>query len=479
MSADTLAGIVVLTRHGDRQGFYQSPKTYTPSLTNLTVLGYRQQLYNGGDLRARYLLPDSTTPIQGIDANVAENTQVSVIADAGGEGGVIVESANALMQGLFPPYNENITLANGTVVSWDGRAQLIPIETIEPDQSVVMEGWTECSAWTDRLNSWYATDAFKSNAKNAESFYNSIADILGERPRKLENAWNIFDFLNVERIHDADLAPRISDQILEQAAGWAGYHENGAFSDSDLKQIGNVAGQGVLTPILEGIHRVSNTSDPLKMSVIAGAYKPFLSLFKMLSMPEQADKLVLYASTLVFEVHTDSTLSLSFRNGSAGDFVSPTFMDSTRMRVAEFESRLRPYAIEGLAEWCDACKQTSERGCAELYRLNGTGSDADYAPATSTSGQHAVSPVVAGLIGAFVSLAVAAAILGAISFLSGITVSVSKRRRNHLSRNPGPIRLSDDASSFSHRRSDSLSHPAVAATKADSTRSFELQNPKF
>jgi hypothetical protein len=35
----SLSGIVVLARHGDRSGFYQSPKTYAASDTNLTVLG--------------------------------------------------------------------------------------------------------------------------------------------------------------------------------------------------------------------------------------------------------------------------------------------------------------------------------------------------------------------------------------------------------------------------------------------------------
>jgi len=53
--------------------------------------------------------------------------------------------------GLYPPYPESITLANGQNVTWENRAQLIEIETVEPEQSVALEGWTQCSAWQQRL----------------------------------------------------------------------------------------------------------------------------------------------------------------------------------------------------------------------------------------------------------------------------------------------------------------------------------------
>lgn len=39
MSNDTVIGIVLLARHGDREGFYQDPHTYTASATAITPLG--------------------------------------------------------------------------------------------------------------------------------------------------------------------------------------------------------------------------------------------------------------------------------------------------------------------------------------------------------------------------------------------------------------------------------------------------------
>ena len=55
-------------------------------------------------------------------------TQLLVRADAGGEGSVILNSVQGLLQGLFPPTpDNNITLANGmTVVSPLGGYQYIP-----------------------------------------------------------------------------------------------------------------------------------------------------------------------------------------------------------------------------------------------------------------------------------------------------------------------------------------------------------------
>lgn len=46
MSQDTsshLLGVVLLIRHGDRQGFYQDPETYTATATQITPLGNVRQ----------------------------------------------------------------------------------------------------------------------------------------------------------------------------------------------------------------------------------------------------------------------------------------------------------------------------------------------------------------------------------------------------------------------------------------------------
>lgn len=118
MSTDSqVLGVIVMMRHGDRRGFYQDPKTYTPSNTGITPLGKQQTFQFGEYLRSRYLARSSPHFIQDISSDLVDEGQILIKADAGGEGGVIYDSAMSTMQGMWPAdtsYNE--TLAIGTVV---------------------------------------------------------------------------------------------------------------------------------------------------------------------------------------------------------------------------------------------------------------------------------------------------------------------------------------------------------------------------
>jgi prostatic aicd phosphatase len=76
-----------------------------------------QELALGSLLRQRYFNTSSTNHIRYMDPGVVNYTQIDVRADAGDEGGVIVASATALTQGLWPNTTAfNTTLSNGTTV---------------------------------------------------------------------------------------------------------------------------------------------------------------------------------------------------------------------------------------------------------------------------------------------------------------------------------------------------------------------------
>lgn len=84
----------------------------------------------GSYLRSQFLNPGSSRHINGITSDVVDDRQVLVRADNGGEGGAIVDSAVALLQGLYPPTpNSRTSLANGTtVVGPLGGYQYVPGE---------------------------------------------------------------------------------------------------------------------------------------------------------------------------------------------------------------------------------------------------------------------------------------------------------------------------------------------------------------
>lgn len=422
----SLAGIVILTRHGDRQGFYQSPKTYSASQTNLTVLGYQQEYQNGQDLRSTYLT-GTQKPIKGIATDIAQDAQLSVEADGAGEGEVIIDSANALLQGLYPPFNDSITLANSSVISWD-RTQLIRVNTIEEDD-FSLEGWTDCNSWTSRLNAWYESKDFLAQSNIANPFFASLKNVLGNRPATLVNAWNLYDFLNVNYIHNATIMNQISSEQLAQARYWANYHESGSFSDPNPSNIGNIAGQTMIPGLLTDIQQIANSTNPLKIAYTAISYKPFLSLFSMWKSGESlSNNIVDYASTIVIEVQTDNTLNFVFRNGTQGDFEPVQVLGSMQnLPINTFMNEMEKYQLPTLASWCDACSTTEERGCNTLAALNGTGG-AGYASIDSTIGRHRVSPVVAGVIGAMVTLAVV--VIALLLALLGKSLLGKKRSRS-------------------------------------------------
>jgi len=111
------------------------------------VLRFLQsQEYNlGSYLRQTYLSPESPSYIQGINTDIADVDQLYVRADAGG-GNVILDSAYALLQGLYPPTPESIsTLANGeTFEAPLGGYQYVPVESLEFWQAPSLTSWMEC-----------------------------------------------------------------------------------------------------------------------------------------------------------------------------------------------------------------------------------------------------------------------------------------------------------------------------------------------
>ena len=79
-----------------------------------------QEFQLGSFIRSLYFDSSSSSFIKGIadSSQLFDSSQVHVRADAGGEGGVIYDSAIALTQGLWQPTTQStIKLSNGTNVT--------------------------------------------------------------------------------------------------------------------------------------------------------------------------------------------------------------------------------------------------------------------------------------------------------------------------------------------------------------------------
>ncbi|KAI1265281.1 hypothetical protein F5Y18DRAFT_388310 [Xylariaceae sp. FL1019] len=90
---ETVLGIYVFSRHGDR-----TPKILAPA--NLTSLGADEVYESGGWYRSRYVANDSVSPIFGLSRDTAALAQLAVSAPVDN---VLMSSAYAFLQGLYPP----------------------------------------------------------------------------------------------------------------------------------------------------------------------------------------------------------------------------------------------------------------------------------------------------------------------------------------------------------------------------------------
>lgn len=360
-------GVLVIATNGGRTEFYQDPYTYQPAFTISTPLGVSESHNLGAALRQEYFTSSSPSYVSGMSTDVVDTKEVHVHVKGGGEGAVVFDSATALLQGLFPPNSRNsVELANETVVMAPlGGYQYVPVETIQPASDKSLEPWVDCPNFEKHVAKVYGSSEFKEAASHAKGFFSFVRDYVFGRPTALENAWNIYDYMNTELTYNKTYAYRLPPTLIEQARGWANFHENAVFSDKDAGGIGNIAGRTILSSILTALERIAFNDDPLKFFLIETSYQPLISLFHMTEMIKEDPLLASIsnpASALAIELRrgpapdTRDFLRFQFRNGSSGDFETYHVLGhKADIPLTEFIYRIENYAITSNKQWASVC----------------------------------------------------------------------------------------------------------------------------
>jgi len=367
MLLSKVLGVIIIARNGDRYSLYQDPFTYSGSNTETTALGEVESYSLGTLIRETYFSSQSPSYIDGIRADLVDNTEVKVRVKAGVEGTVVFDSAIALLQGLFPPTpNNKIVLANETtVVAPLGGYQYVPVETVEPSNDRSLESWTDCPKFQKHIKEFYSSEDFKAKAQDAVPFFKAVKDYVFGRPTTLENAWNVFDYINSQFIHNKTYAHRLPPTLVEQAHHWANFHEAGVFSDKAITGIGNIAGRTLLHSILASLERIAFNGDPLQFMLIETTYQSFISFFHQTGIIEEHPELAgipNYASALAIELRRGSPpdvrdfLRIKFKNGTSGEFDDVhVFGHHADIPFTEFIYRAENAAITSNKQWVDAC----------------------------------------------------------------------------------------------------------------------------
>ncbi|KAF9047598.1 histidine phosphatase superfamily [Panaeolus papilionaceus] len=384
MLLSKVLGVIIIARNGDRYNLYQDPYTYQASNSETTALGEVESNILGGLIRSTYFDSRSPSYIEGIRSDLVDNNEVKVRVKAGVEGTVVFDSAIALLQGLFPPNPSNkIVLANETTVTAPlGGYQYVPVETVEPGNDRSLESWTDCPNFEKHTRAFYNSPDFKAKAQDAAPFFKGVKDYVFGRPTTLENAWNIFDFVNTQLTHNRTYAHRLPPTFLEQARHWANYHEGGVFSDSDVNGIGNVAGRTLLHTILTSLERISFNGDPLQFMLIETTYQAFISLFRQTGIIQDRPELVGipdFASAIAVELRRGSPpdvrdfLRIKFKNGTAGNFEDVhVFGHHADIPLTEFIYRAESAAIDSNRAWKSVCGLKSAQ-FADVFGMSDSG----------------------------------------------------------------------------------------------------------
>lgn len=440
-SAEKVLGAYIFARHGDRTAKVLSN-------TRLTDLGYQEVYQAGSYYHDRYIESNSSLQIVGISEQVVNQKQITVSAPSDA---VLQNSATGFLQGVYPPVGSSAseTLRDGSTVEAPLNGyQLIPLSTASTGTGSEDASWlqsaNECQKSQASSLGFYDSTLYKSLLSETKDFYQSLSPMLNrtftESQINFENAYTIFDYLNVASIHnsssDFPSSDLLTPDVYHQLLFLANIHEyNLAYNQSE--PIRAVSGSVLAGEVLAVLNEtITSQGKSAKLNVQFGAYATFLSYFGLAQLSSINDDFTGvpdYASSMSWELVTDSTsndfpspseisVRFIFHNGTITNTSTPTAyplfgQSSTLIPWADFVQKMQKIAVTSKAQWCYACGNTA--GMCAANTLPGSVHSTSLNPG-------GISRAVAGVIGAMVTLAV---ILGleALFFLLG-GFRIAKRR---------------------------------------------------
>lgn len=175
--AETVLGVYVFHRHGDR-----TSKSWSPTL--LTALGADQIFTSATWYRNRYVASNSTSPILDISSDLAVLSQLSITAPVDS---VLQASANAFTQGIYPPAGTeaNQVLADGTSTQapFNGY-QYIPVNVVSSassptaaESSEWLQGSSGCANAVASSNDYLQSQEYLDMLSKTGAFYQDLLPV--------------------------------------------------------------------------------------------------------------------------------------------------------------------------------------------------------------------------------------------------------------------------------------------------------------
>ena len=481
---------VIFSLYGDRTP-YILPETYT-----LTPLG-AQQLYSAGSgFRERYVSPTQTsfseysvsTAIIGISEFQLDGNQVTMESTADQ---FIVASAQAFMQGLYPPLQlssndtfatNQSSLANGSNIQAPLNGYQYPqiyTASRNDDNSIWIAGEVSCPAYTSSGYEYYTSPQYATILDTTADFYASLEQdflngIFTNSSVGYFDAYYIWDYLRYGFTHNTSIADHISDDVLLYAHALADeliFALNGNTSASGLTpgdQIRAIGGRTLATRIIEALYTNIDTNGQYdKLTLLSGSFEPMISFAALAGLAsEQTPQFYSIpdpGSSMVFELfslsvnasegypdRSDLNVRFLFQNGTedGSELISYSLFgrdpSQAVMTFDEFITEMETIWMPSVADWCDICSSFSVF-CPAFVGNGGDGSSSGPSYGAGSSDHHGISSAVAGVIGAIVTLVVVGIVTAVVALLGGVRVYRTKAKgRSDLGGFKGGEKLASD-----------------------------------
>ncbi|KAF2735503.1 phosphoglycerate mutase-like protein [Polyplosphaeria fusca] len=476
----------------------------------LTAVGAQQMHTLGANMRGRYI-SDIDTPtglgkqqITSLPPNLLNNELVYIQTL---DTPYLVASAQAFMQGLYPPYSINSTrsgpiadatglLANGSAIDFplDGYQYPHIASTGDMDPySIYLAGTNNCPASQRATLMYMSREEYLETRAESRSFYSALDESVFNGHLQQDQidymyAFEIYDYLSYAYVHDTNVFEMFAndssydgvyDQLrfyADQQAWYAWGNTSSSSSDDDYNAM---AGRTAAAMILGQLQKVvmngtgmvngqaSTTDDWHALSLLFGEHEPFVSLASLMMIDYTSPNfrsVPPFASAMVFELFsTGSNTSDTFPSDPEDLWVrfyfhnGTTFSDTlqaypmfgrgpsgTDMPWLDFQDMMSRIMTNTLSDWCTQCNSPAlfcwgVDDSTINITMGGRGS--------SSSSSPAVSPAVAGVIGAAVTLAVAGLLFAAAMLLGGVRLHRANRNshKSDLGGFKGSAKLASDA----------------------------------
>lgn len=244
----------------------------------------------------------------------------------------------------------------------------------------------------------------------------------------------------------------ITDDVFDRLSYLANVHEWGlAYNESESKtdNVRAISAMVLAGEIVEFLNETITSEGKQKMGVQFGAYATFASFFGLADLEKVSPDfrgVADYASSMAFELFTNSSDSVSSENYPSTDDIYVRFLFSNGTATNESEPVAYPLfgsdrdvitwndfttgmdkiAIRNNERWCDICGNTEGSCAAYASDASSNGGSASASSSSERSG-NGLSPAVNGVIGAMVTLAVVLGLEALILLVGGFRI-VSKKR---------------------------------------------------